>query len=250
MNRFPQSTPVPASFIAAEAHRQLLPPFSTATSYPRATLPRSLPIPPKRHPTTFSLLTTRDPTKPLCSGLILYRQSHRLVMLHTKSRMASSLHLVGLVFSTSSQIYSHNRLLLSPSQVFRIVGDSRPPRCKHARPLFHCFLVDATASYTSAAPHLTYFGNVDHWEIATTPRHRRPFGGSSCSPRKRLVNSPFRLTLQSLLPLFKATLAQILPALTRPPTTSSLPGFSIHPHCRTQDNDDHSFFANVNKPTV
>ena len=43
-------------------------PSSTSTCCQTAAVLRSPPIPPKPRPTTYTLLTTRDPTEPLCSG--------------------------------------------------------------------------------------------------------------------------------------------------------------------------------------
>ena len=64
-------------------------PFSTPTCYQRAALLRSPPIPPKPRTTTCTLLTTRNPTEPLCSGPVFPAEGHRLVMIPTDSRIAA-----------------------------------------------------------------------------------------------------------------------------------------------------------------
>ena len=64
-------------------------PFSTPTCYLRAALLRSPPIPPIPRPTACTLLTTRDPTEPLCLGPVYPAEDHRLAMFPTDSRIAA-----------------------------------------------------------------------------------------------------------------------------------------------------------------
>ena len=64
-------------------------PFSTPTCYQRPALLRSAPIPPIPQPTACTLLTTLDPTEPLCSGSVFAAEGHRLAMLPTDSRIAA-----------------------------------------------------------------------------------------------------------------------------------------------------------------
>ena len=56
---------------------------------PRAVLLRSPPIQPIPRPTTCTLLTTRDPTEPMCSGPVFHAEDHCLAMFPTDSRIAS-----------------------------------------------------------------------------------------------------------------------------------------------------------------
>ena len=65
-------------------------PFSTPTCYQRAALLRSPPISPILRPTACTLLTTRDPTAPLCSGPAYPAEGHRLAMFPTDSRIAAT----------------------------------------------------------------------------------------------------------------------------------------------------------------
>ena len=64
-------------------------PFSTPTCYHRAALLRSPPIPPIPRPTACTLVTTRDPTEPLCSSSVYLAEGRHLTMLPTDSRIAA-----------------------------------------------------------------------------------------------------------------------------------------------------------------
>ena len=64
-------------------------PFSTPTCYERAALLRSPPIPPIPRPTACTLLTTLDPTEPLCTGPAFQAEAHRLAMFPADSRIAT-----------------------------------------------------------------------------------------------------------------------------------------------------------------
>ena len=64
-------------------------PFSPPTCFQRAALLRPPLISPILLPTACTLLTTRDPTEPLCSGPVFPAEGNRLAMLPTDSRIAA-----------------------------------------------------------------------------------------------------------------------------------------------------------------
>lgn len=97
--------------------------------------------------TTCMLLITRNPTEPLCWCLIYYRRrSPPGDAPYGLGDSSYSLHLVGLVSSTTSPI---------------------GPR--HITPFFNRLPGDPKASEIPPAPLPTYLGDADHWRTATTP---------------------------------------------------------------------------------
>ena len=106
---------------------------------PRAALLRSPTIPPKPRPTDCTLLTTRDPAEPLCSGPVFPVESHRLATFLADWRIA-------VIPSTG--------LGWLPRQRHRSILDTPPslPGLQDASPLLHRLPGNPNASETPSAP--------------------------------------------------------------------------------------------------
>ena len=153
-------------------------PFSIPTCYQRATLLRFPPIRPIPRPTACTLLTTRDPTEPLCSVPVCGRSPPGDVSYGLEDS-SHSLYLVGLASSNSSPIYPRH---CRPS------GDSsRPPphglvnspfgkRWSPYRPLFTATLPQTTNGTSRPASQFTHQRTQTNDDFSVFPQPQQTHG--------------------------------------------------------------------------
>ena len=139
---------------------------------------RSPPIPPISRPTTCTLVTTRDPTEPLCSGPVYPAESHSLAMFPTESRIAAiSLHLVELASSNSSPICPRHR---PPSRESNrppphgLLSSSFDKRWSPYRPLFTATLARTIPPIPGHLRYLPASFSVYPPAFPGFPKHSKP----------------------------------------------------------------------------